>query len=305
MHLTLTQLLEAHDKDKSATSLSENLGDGALFTRNRVFNVIRSVANSAGCRFTTHDEHGYFAWALTALPRILETRTIPYRRTFDAVAALEKTRPGFFTTKHTEDVEIQGNVVLHESAHCVADSVWEKQKPALSKLSRSHRIVLKYAVAEAFANTTELAAMSCAKAPVDQWLLALNSYWGHIPKLAAFWSTLISFRGPQFPVRWLMMCFLSANLQRNELPHSLRADLLNGGEKPSRGIHTALDFLAHEAFSLNVDFRRNTFVMFFASLGLEPNAATLSRFDFVEALKADPRLALVIDDLVAILSESK
>jgi hypothetical protein len=61
--------------------------------------------------------------------------------------------------------------------------------------------------------------------------------------------------------------------------------------------------LAHEAFSLNVDFRRNTFVMFFASLGLEPNAAMLSRFDFVDALKTDPELVLVIADLVAILSE--
>ena len=305
MHLTLKQLLEAHDKDKSATTLSENLGDGALFARNRVFNAVRSAAVAAGCRYTTLDEHGYFAWALTALPRILETKVIPYRRTFDAVSALEKTRPGFFSTKHTEEVELQGNVVLHESAHCVADAVWEKHKPTLNKLSPSHRTVLNYAVAEAFANTTELAAMSCAKSPVDQWLLALNSYWGHIPKLATVWNTLASSRGPQFPARWLMMCFLSANLQRNELPHSLRADLLKSGEKPGREVQAALDFLAHEAFSLNVDFRRNTFVMFFASLGLEPNAATLSRFDFAESLKTDPKLALVIDDLVAILSETR
>lgn len=305
MHLTLKQLLEAHEKDKSATNLSENLGDGALFKRNRVFNTIRSAAISAGCRYTTQDEHGYFAWALTALPRILETKTIPYRRTFDAVSTLEKTRPGFFTTKHTEDVEIQGNVVLHESAHVVADSVWAKHKPTLSKLSPSHRIVLNYAVAEAFANTTELAAMSCAKAPVDQWLLALNSYWGHIPKLAGVWHTLASYGGPQFPARWLMMCFLSANLQRSELPHSLRVDLLKSAAKPGRDVQAALDFLAHEAFSLNVDFRRNTFVMFFASLGLEPNAATLSRFDFAEAILAEPNLGLVINDLVDVVSETK
>ncbi len=302
MHLPLKQLIEAHSKNQSATTLSENLGDGALFMQNRVFQAVRKAAVALGCQYTTSDDHGYFAWALTALPRILTTKVIPYRRTFDAVATLEKTRPGFFSTKHTEEVEIQANVVLHESAHCVAAGIWEKHNPALSNLSPAHRIVLNYAVAEAFANTTELAAMSCAKTPVDQWLLALNSYWAHIPKLGSVWTTLSNARGSQFPARWLMMCFLSANLQRHELPHSLRTDLLQG-EKPNRGTQSALDFLAHEAFSLNEDFRRSTFELFFASLGLEPNAAALSRFDFAEQLKLDHELANVVDDLVALLSE--
>jgi hypothetical protein len=304
MHLSLKQLIEAHDKNKSATTLTENLGDGALFVNNNVFNAIRTEAVKAGCRFTTNDDHGYFAWALTSLPRILETKVIPYRRTYDAVSELEKTRPGFFSTKHTEEVELQANVVLHESAHCIAAEIWEKHLPTLTKLSVPHRIVLQYAVAEAFANTTELAAMSCAKTPVEQWLLSLNSYWAHIPKLPKMWNILEQARGVEFPTRWLMMCFLSANLQRNELPHTLRADLLKG-EKPNRDIQAALDFLAHEAFSLNIDFRRNTFELFFASLGLEPNAATLSRFDFAEVLKTDAGLIKVMNDLVSIFSAKK
>src|SRR5688572_12952119 len=91
----LAKLIAAHRRDSGASTLPESLGDGALYRGNAVYRAIRDAALAAGCQFTLDDDYGYFAWPLASLTRLLESKRIPYRRSYGAFAALEASRPGF------------------------------------------------------------------------------------------------------------------------------------------------------------------------------------------------------------------
>lgn len=286
----------------------ENLGDGALFTSNFVFRVIRQTALSIGCEFTLDDEFGYFAWPIVSLNKILESRRIPYRRTASAFHLLENSRPKFFTTEHTELAEPYVNVLLHEAAHCVADHTWHSILPPLKLQSSSQRIVMRFALSEAFANTCELLAMLHTKKAVDQWLLAFNSYWAHIPQFASAFSTIMVESGGVSAAKWLLLCFLSANLCRTSLEASTKQKLLTLCEirpeiskKPR--VASALNFLANEALSLNIDFRLHAASMFYASVGLNPNVRELMNFDFASALFKDEYARHVLHSLCQLIIE--
>jgi hypothetical protein len=272
-----------------------------------VYRAVRDAASAAGCVFTLDDPSGYFAWPLVSLLDLLESGRIPYRRTAAAFRRLEESRPGFFTTRHAEHVAPQVNVVLHEAAHCVAERMWVKAAPRLGGVAAQHRTVLRYAVGEAFANATELAAMAHAQTPEDQWLLALNSYWAHIAAMPATFGRLGKEIGREATVAWLLSCFLGANLCRETLSAKLRSELLElagigkaDAARPS--VRAGLDFLAGEAMSLNIDFRLHTSAMFFASIGLSPNVKTLTSFDFVRALRSDEAAMRVLSGLAALLA---
>lgn len=285
----------------------ENLGDGALYARNAVYRAVRDAANAAGCSFTLEDPSGYFAWPLVSLIELLKSGRIPYRRTAAAFRMLEESRPGFFTTRHAEQVAPQVNAVLHEAAHCVAERTWLMAAPRLGGVALQHRTVLRYALGEAFANATELAAMAHAQTPEDQWLLAFNSYWAHIAAMPATFGRLGKEIGREETVRWLLCCFLASNLCRETLSSKLRCELLElagiGKAEAARPIVRAgLDFLAGEAMSLNIDFRLHTSAMFFASVGLSPNVRALTSFDFVRALRSDEAAMQVLGSLAALLA---
>jgi hypothetical protein len=310
-HVTLATLLAAHEADAGATPLAANLGDGALYRRNPVFRSIRDAALALGCRFTDADGEGYFAWPLVHLTRLLETRVIPYRRTRDAFATLERSRPGYFTTQHAEMVAHEVNAVLHEGAHCIADAAWSEAAPPCRRLAPHHRTVLRYALAEAFANASELAAMAHARAKTDAWLLALNSYWSHLPRIPQAWAKLGTALGAAQTARWLILCFLTSNLCHERLTPPLRARLLalagiaaSDAQQPA--VRRELELLATEAFNLSLDFRASTATVFYASLGLdvENGLEALTGFDHAAVLAEDAVLRGVLDRLAALLTQA-
>ena len=308
-HVPLADLLAWHDRFKDATALAENLGDGALYRGNAVFRAIRDEAAAVGCTYPLDDADGYFAWPLVSLPRLLATKRIPIRRTRSAIALLDATRPGFFTTLHTEMVEHQINAVLHESAHCVAEGVWTKFSPKCERLAPPHRVVLRYGLGEAFANASELAAMAYAESKEERWLLGLNSYWSYLPRVAAAWRSLGDELGYVPTARWLVLCFLTSNLCHGTMPPALRKALLAVAKIPVDAakrppMKRELDLFVDEAMNLNLDFRVNTSEVFYASLGLTPDIEVLTDFDFAAAFRADPMLGKVLDRLADILAKN-
>ncbi len=272
-----------------------------------MFRAVRDAAISGGCTFTTDDPEGYFAWPLVSLPRILASRRIPYRRTRTAFAALEAARPGFFKTSDAEAIEPQVNAVLHEAAHCVADRLWEDAAPIPVGLSKTHATVLRYALGEAFANASELSAMAFVPSPEAAWLLAFNSYWAHLPPMPPAWKALKRAIGAEATATWLLLCFLTSNLCRERLTAPLRRQLLalasiDAGATKAHAVAQALDYLAAEALNLNINFRRHTSRIFFASLGLAPDIGKLTGFDFGVAIQETPALKALIDRLAAVLA---
>jgi hypothetical protein len=300
----LASLLALHERHRDATPLYENLGDGALFQGNQVFRAIRTAALARGAKFTTEDPEGYLAWPLVALPALLTSGVIPYRRTRLAFARLEATRPGHFQTADAELIEPPTNAVLHEAAHLVADREWTMARPVLAKLSDAHRVVLRHALGEAFANASELAAMAYTASAEEDWFLAYNSYWAPLPKLPPAWQRLCAGIGSERAARWLILGFLQANLLTERLSDAALVHMraLAGLTGAPRGAEKAdLGYLAEEALSLNLVFRTNTAKVFYASVGLTQTLPKLMRFDALAAIEAEPALHGLLGRLASLL----
>lgn len=295
-HLPLARLCKEHRAFADKTLLSESLGDGALYERNHVFRNIRDAAIAAGCRYTTEDQNGYFAWPLVQLPTLLATRVIPYRKTFIAVSALAAADAHLFTTAHAESLELQPNVVMHESAHCIADSFW--QRFVGDKLNGAAELatLLRFTIAESFANATELAAMASCHSVEDRWFLSFNSYWSWHEEIANAWKTVAANLEPAAPARWVLACFISANLQKKRLIPELSFMHALTPQKYDAEVQAALRLLHSEAFNLNPVFRRDTFDMFFRSVGCDPEALLNMRVE--TAMKPSSDIAAVCELLV-------
>lgn len=301
-HLPLARLLAAHREAPGlGATLAECLGDAALYQANHVYRQLRDAALARGCRYVLDDSEGYFAWPLAALTRLLETRTIPYRRSYRSFASLDATRPGFFTTEHTELVEPQVNVLLHESAHCVADALWAELQPPLAALIPAQRTVLRYAFGEAFANASEVIAMAVTRTPEDRWLLGLNSYWAFVPRVPRAWADLSTATSPRIAARWLVLCFLASNLCRSTLAPDERRTLLQSAGMPAHAPEGAIALFLDESLSLNLDFRLNTAALFYASLGLDPDPRKITQFAFHKAVATDPKVSSFLDRLADLL----
>lgn len=298
-HLPLARLCEEHRAFADKTPLADNLGDGVLYARNQVFRRIRDSALALGCRYSTDDPGGYFAWPLTQLTSLLASRQIPYRKTYAAVSSLAAADGRFFTTAHAESLELQPNVVMHESAHCIADGLWRKHSGTGAEKKSDVSQLLRFSLAESFANTTELAAMAFCERSEDRWLLTFNSYWSWQDEIASAWRLLARELEPAAPARWVLACFLSANLQKKKPMRELSA--LHGitPQKFGNSIQAALKLLQDEAFLLNPVFRRETFEMFFRSIGCDPKALLATPLD--ESVFQQGVFPLVWPDLLDIL----
>lgn len=305
--IPLYRILDKHDRYSHLTRLVDNIGDGVLFAKNPVFRSVRELSVSFGCEFVSNDLYGYFAWPLISLPSILKSRQIPYRRTASAIRLLESTRPRFFNSNATQLVEFQGNAILHESAHVIADQIWIRCEPKLNRLNQWRRIILRYSLGEAFANATELLAMVHTDSDEDRYLLSLNSYWDNLPNIKTNSQKILKEIGPFSLCCWITVCFLFSNLCQDRKFAALRSNMLEIcriSSKLSRHSQEILDFYANEALSLNIDFRIHTARMFYSSLGIPRDAIELMHFDFIDAINGDLGALDCLNKLTAIMAQT-
>lgn len=286
----LSKLIGEHERYSKQTTLPENLGDGALFSTNPIYYAIRNQANSLGATFTLYDSFGYFACPLLSLREILDSKCIPYKNTTAAIKLLENSRPRFFTSRELRLLEFQSNQILHESAHIIADQYWLLHSPKLLHLDLDRNRILRFALGEAFANTTEILAMVHTQNQETRCLLEMNSYWDYIPSIKEKAEKTIQEIGAKSLACWLMLCFLLSNLCQDKQYSTLRTKMLKlsgisgSGSKETSKI---LDFFAQEALNLNLEFRRHTAQVFYTSMNIDKNLKSLMNFDFVSALERD------------------
>ncbi len=163
----------------SSLALKDVYGDDFLLKRSSVYRQIRKCVLRAGYRFT-HQAENYFNWPLMHLPWVLSEKRIPYRRNLLVIKAVAK-RHGIPLKKIlAAPVLVERNVLLHESAHCLAHEVFKKSKTTALKTflkNRSESFLFEAYFGEACASSSEcLLAMQAsgrAKLPAE---IYLNSY---------------------------------------------------------------------------------------------------------------------------------
>jgi hypothetical protein len=173
--LALSYVLDSHNKFVNCSPLKDNLGDGYLFKHNIIFRNFRELVDKLGFQFTKDDFCNYTAFSLAALPKILSQSRIPYFDNVSVMNELENKKPGVIT-----DIgwcqSLQGNHILHESAHGVAEHLFTNEVCAGPGLADHRWKLVRALLGEATANTAEVVGSLYAETAIHQCFYSKASY---------------------------------------------------------------------------------------------------------------------------------
>ncbi len=304
--MKLAELVALQRRYQGARRLRRSLGDGYLYAENPFFRRIRDAALGAGFRYTLEDPGAYFGFPLTALPTVLETRRIPYRASFDAVLALERSRPGFFSLRDLEKNRPTPNYLLHESAHAVAfAALFGRPRDVRAALGDRDRLV-HVMLGEAYAMTAEYLAACAVQGPLHAWLFSISSYRHRTQKKKAAGELVLEIGLPA--MTWAL---IAAFLENNFLVDGLRAAqverLLELGPYAAPLARDAalvrrLGSCLGGLMVMDPGFRLDTSRLFLTSLGYPRNIRRVLDFDPLDVVERDNALRAKIERLVAVLS---
>jgi hypothetical protein len=181
MELTLYRILSAHDSCRHLSELPLVLGDGYLYSNNRVFRNVRDVVKRLGYQFTDQDFCNYRTIPFMALPEILKQRRIPYQDTVSGLQLIERNRPGAVRVSDL-DAKLR-NPILHESGHCIAERIL----PAFQEtkgITGLQAQVARMLASESFAIIAEVVAWTSCQSLLDRFFFNHSSYisatpWGN------------------------------------------------------------------------------------------------------------------------------
>jgi hypothetical protein len=302
----LAELVALQRRYHGARRLRRSLGDGYLYTENPFFRRIRDAALGAGFRYTLDDPGAYFGFPLTALPTLLATRRIPYRASFDAVLALEQSRPGFFSLRDLEQNRPAPNYLLHESAHAVAfAAVFGRPRDVRGALGDRSRLV-HVMLGEAYAMTAEYLAACAVQGPLHAWLFSISSY-RHRTQKKKVAGELIEQIGLGAMTWALMAAFLYNNFLVDRLrPAQVERILELGPQTAALSRDAALVRRLGSCLSglmvMSPEFRLDTSRLFLTSLGYPRDIRRVLAFGPLDAVERDEDLRAGIARLSAILS---
>ena len=305
--ISLAELLALHQRSHGSARLLQNLGDGFLYQKNPFFRRIRDAARARGIGFTLQDPGDYFAFPLVALDTVLAARRVPYRANYAALAAFERTRPGFFTLADLQKNRPLPNYVLHESAHVVAyRELFGRPRDTHAALSEPSKLV-HIVLGEAYAMTAEYFAACAVSGPVHAWFFSINSYRHRVPAKKAVgefvsrfglplvvWLVLIAFLENNFFVERLAMKTLERALELyplGKLPHISRADRVR--------LCRALSAL----MVMNPEFREDTARLFLTMHGYRRNIRSVLSAEPLDSIARDANLPVQLTRLVGTLCD--
>ena len=302
----LAELVALQRRYHGARRLRQSVGDGYLYAENPFFRRIRDATLRAGYRYTLEDPGAYFGFPLTALPTVLETRRIPYRASFDAVLALEQSRPGFFSLRDLDKNRPSPNYLLHESAHAVAFAgLFGRPRNVRAALGDRNRLV-HVMLGEAYAMTAEYLAACAVRGSLHAWLFSISSYRHRTQKKKAVGELI-----EQIGLGAMTWALVAAFLENNFLVDSLRARdverLLELGPHTAplardpalvRRLRSCLTGL----MVMSPEFRLDTSRLFLTSLGYPRDIRRVLDLDPLEVVERDGELRAGIARLVAVLS---
>lgn len=302
----IRQLLELHDSYRDQTAAPEALGDGYLYANNRIFRNVRDVFTALGGKLTSHDYCGYGDLPLAALPELVATKTLVYKRSADAYRKIEAARPGAFGLF---EIPTQSqNYLTHESAHLIADQVLNDPKLDLTALDPNQAFVMKSLMAESFATSTETLGLYFLISPQDRAFYYLNSYiTGLPPKLG---GDVGVFNGiGRFHIKTafelLYVGLLFSNFLFSKIKPDGRAlilDLVFPNRKLNAEEKQVANSLIDRGFHLNESFRTKTNSYYFKSAGYTVPLTKLLDFNFLGLLYKTPALKACLNSFADILA---
>lgn len=306
--VSIGEVLRIQRQSHGAGRLQQNLGDGFLYLKNPFFRRIREAARARGVGFTLRDPGDYFAFPLVALDTVLSQRKVPYRANHAALAAFERTRPGYFTLADLRLNRPLPNYVLHESAHAVAFHELFGRPRAVSAALADPRKLVHVVLGEAFAMTAEYFAACAVSGTVHDWFFSINSYRHRTPGKRAI-APFIELLGLRTVVWLVLMAFLENNFfverfSTELLDRALGASPFgsNAASKLSAEERRRLARALSALMVMNPEFREDTARLFLTMHGYGRNIRRVLQAEPLELIAKDAELPAQLAGLVRILS---
>lgn len=203
----LKAILAEHRKFKPKHSLQKNLGDGFLISHNPVFRSVREAILREGFRFSDRPFHDYDVLPLTQLPRILKSRTIPYRDNVTPLREVERRAPGAFA--YDQIPKLRPNHLFHESAHGIAHSITHRH---LGRPKSERERALQILIEESFANAVESLSNAYSNSTIHDEFLYKNAYIMEKPAVREKLRLALHHHKSATVLKTLLLSFLHANL---------------------------------------------------------------------------------------------
>lgn len=285
--IDVAKLIALHHKHSHAHALPHSLGDGYLYTHNKVFANVREAVLSRG--FTFSDRHTslwreYNVLSLLCLQSILDGRVLPYCDNVSPLQAVVSRSASLTVPPSFLFGSLRRNYLLHESAHCLAHDVLQKidgGSPPVDKKA----IVLDNLFAESFANATETFAASLLETTAEKFFFNLSSFMSHIPAVQEAAGKFGSVYGLRGLFKILCFSYFLANLRYEKLTPELLdwcVSLSLDGARLEADDQDALALLLENSLSLNEKFRADTAAVYFTFLGCHDEFIAVYRFNLVE-----------------------
>jgi hypothetical protein len=298
--ITVTELLRLDSDDASGLGISDAAGDSFLCAQNPIFRAIREISSSLSLSFSGQEtplRRAYAALPLLCLQEIIESGTVPFIPTREVlVQVAQKSLDLSFPVEFVPSL-ITHNHLLHESAHCIAFRYLSEEFLPSPRL-HPERFVLCCLISEAYANTVERLAASCAFGPLHRMFFRINSYSDTVSD--SVYSESIEALGIEEALNLGLMVFFRLNLgyswDGGAIDRLAQAWQWTGSPPPERSLLLRL-FVRHLA-SLNQTFVANTTPLFFNYAGCGDSYAALLQNPNSADLSREPALLAGIDRLV-------
>jgi hypothetical protein len=279
--IPLAKLAE-FDNFPSSGALADAVGDRYLYRHNLFFANIRDSALRSGYRYSTKDTpmwRDYQSLGLTTLHRILSSKTIPYYDTGNTLGRLLKSNPRVALSPGFILSNLKSNHTFHESAHCVAYSVFQRIEPDLKMVApcERERLVLEATLAESFANTVEvLGTLSRGMPLADTLFYRLNSYMAPEEKQTAILQKAGEEFGANLRFTLLFLASFEANITAGK-PDDITCQRIASAANCTNEHTEVASLLTNEGFGLNAGFRQNTTPAYFELLGYKTEYTALTQ----------------------------
>lgn len=287
----IRDLLALHDAHAHRTPLSDYLGDGYMFSTNRVVRNVRARVTAMGFRFSSSEMSECQAWPLMGLRYMMERKVVPYDDTVTLLRHIEADNPGRFTLNDLATISRPNrSPILHESSHALFERILEERRAAEgARAPRTAKARLFEALlGESFTGTCETFASYFGAAGVQTFLL--NYYHSQVPAKVhvreALDRTIDTF-GLESAVEIQTLAFLHYNfMYKRILRRHLGAtlDVLGIAVKPKAADWAALGVLFQHALAMNPTARVYTAFNYQYFMRISPARTAL---EYLEAVDFD------------------
>lgn len=283
--------LDIHKSFTPAGARADILGDGFLMERNPVYRKVREQAGEIGCEWVEAYPE-YLLLPFHELPRIVQTKRIPYVPSARLMHRVEEERPGVFATV---DVPIPESYHLHEAAHVLADHHLQ----AIPASSREERI-LKSLLAESFANTVDALACGFAGDEMHEFFLKMNCYMQPQKKNIQAMTRVREALGFRFLFMLAFFSYLHANFLTSPMSKK-RIDELRGqyagGKKVGVKLQKDIQTVSSLGEKLDPIFRVTTTGNYLKQMGCDGLVEEILDFPFSKMFASRPELGRAVDVL--------